>query len=325
MRLPITVGTRGSPLAIAQTRHVRDRLMAAHPVLADDGALLTQVIATSGDRITDRPLAAIGGKGLFTKEIEEALLDRRIDLAVHSMKDVPTWLPEGLEIAAIPQREDPRDVLILRDAGEGAGEGPDDAAGGVAGLAGLPAGARVGTGSLRRRAQLLARRPDVTVVPMRGNVGTRLRKLADGAADATLLALAGLNRLGQDTAAMTVLAPEEMLPAVGQGALGIECRVGDEAVAALLQPLVDPPTAAAVACERALLAALDGSCRTPIAGLAVPDGAGGLRLDALVARPDGSACHRLAHAGAIADAAAIGREAGSALRAAAGPDWRFEP
>ncbi len=315
MRLPITVGTRGSPLAIAQTRHVCDRLMAAHPVLADDGALVTEVITTSGDRVSDRPLAAIGGKGLFTKEIEEALLDRRIDLAVHSMKDVPTWLPDGLEIACIPEREDPRDVLILRDAGEGQG----------AGLAGLPAGARVGTGSLRRQAQLLARRPDVTVVPMRGNVGTRLRKLADGAADATLLALAGLKRLGQDTAAMTVLAPEDMLPAVGQGALGIECRVGDAAVAALLQPLVDAPTAAAVACERALLAALDGSCRTPIAGLAVPDGAGGLRLDALVARPDGSACHRLAHAGAMADAAAIGREAGSALRAAAGPDWRFAP
>ena len=287
--------------------------MAAHPVLADDGALLTQVITTSGDRVTDRPLAAIGGKGLFTKEIEEALLDRRIDLAVHSMKDVPTWLPHGLEIACTPAREDPRDVLIARDAQ------------GVAGLDDLPAGARVGTGSLRRQAQLLARRPDVTVVPMRGNVGTRLRKLADGAADATLLALAGLKRLGQDMAAMTVLAPEDMLPAVGQGALAIECRVGDEAVAALLQPLVDAPTAAAVACERALLAALDGSCRTPIAGLAVPDGAGGLRLDALVARPDGSACHRLQRAGAIADAAAIGREAGSALRAAAGPDWRFAP
>ena len=313
MRLPITVGTRGSPLAIAQTRHVCNRLMAAHPVLADDGALLTQVITTSGDRVTDRPLAAIGGKGLFTKEIEEALLDRRIDLAVHSMKDVPTWLPHGLEIACTPAREDPRDVLIARDAQ------------GVAGLDDLPAGARVGTGSLRRQAQLLARRPDVTVVPMRGNVGTRLRKLADGAADATLLALAGLKRLGQDMAAMTVLAPEDMLPAVGQGALAIECRVGDEAVAALLQPLVDAPTAAAVACERALLAALDGSCRTPIAGLAVPDGAGGLRLDALVARPDGSACHRLQRAGAIADAAAIGREAGSALRAAAGPDWRFAP
>ena len=313
MRLPITVGTRGSPLAIAQTRHVCDRLMAAHPVLADDGALVTRVIVTSGDRVSDRPLAAIGGKGLFTKEIEEALLDRRIDLAVHSMKDVPTWLPEGLEIAAIPQREDPRDVLIAR------------AAQGMAGLDDLPAGARVGTGSLRRQAQLLARRPDVTVVPMRGNVGTRLGKLADGAADATLLALAGLKRLGHDTAAMTVLAPEEMLPAVGQGALGIECRTSDERAKEMLQPLVDAPTAAAVACERALLAALDGSCRTPIAGLAVPDGAGGLRLDALVARPDGSACHRLARAGAVADAAAIGREAGSALRAAAGPDWRFAP
>ena len=312
MHLPITLGTRGSPLAIAQTRLVCARLVAAHPMLAEDGALRTSVITTSGDRFTDRPLADIGGKGLFTKEIEEALLDERIDLAVHSMKDVPTWLPEGLEIAAIPEREDPRDVLIARDAGS------------VTGLADLPAGARVGTGSLRRQAQLLAARPDLRVVPMRGNVGTRLRKVADGAADATLLALAGLSRLGQTVEGMAVLAPDDMLPAVGQGALGIECRSGDERVKALLQPIADPATTAAVRCERALLEALDGSCRTPIAGLAVTDGNGGISLDALAARPDGSACHRLSRSGAVANAAAIGRDAGAVLREAGGPGW-LEP
>ena len=312
MRLPIVVGTRGSPLAIAQTRHVCAQLVAAHPALAEDGALRTIVITTSGDRIVDRPLAEIGGKGLFTKEIEEALLDRRIDLAVHSMKDVPTWLPEGLEIAAIPAREDPRDVLIARG-------GPA-----VAGIADLPQGARVGTGSLRRQAQLLARRPDIAVVPMRGNVGTRMRKVADGEADATLLALAGLKRLGEDVAGMAVLTPGDMLPAVGQGALGIECRASDDSAKAALQPIVDAATSAAVRCERALLAVLDGSCRMPIAGLAVPDGRGGLRLDALIARPDGSRCHRTQRTGAVADALSIGRDAGAALRAAGGPDW-FDP
>ena len=309
MRLPIVVGTRGSPLAIAQTRHVCDRLVAAHSVLAEDGALRTAVIATSGDRILDRPLAEIGGKGLFTKEIEEALLDRRIDLAVHSMKDVPTWLPAGLEIAAIPEREDPRDVLIARDAP------------GIAGLAGLPQGARVGTGSLRRQAQLLAQRPDIAVVPMRGNIGTRLRKVADGAADATLLALAGLKRLGERVDGMAVLAPDDMLPAVGQGALGIECRADDAQMREMLQPIVDPATAAAVRCERALLEVLDGSCRMPIAGLAVADEAGGLRLDALIAKPDGSVYHRTGRTGATADALAIGRDAAAALRAAGGPGW----
>ena len=309
VRLPIVVGTRGSPLAIAQTRHVCAKLVAAHPALAEDGALCTTVITTSGDRFTDRPLAEIGGKGLFTKEIEEALLDRRIDLAVHSMKDVPTWLPEGLEIAAIPEREDPRDVLITRDSS------------GVAGIADLLQGARVGTGSLRRQAQLLARRPDVSVVPMRGNVGTRLRKVAEGAADATLLALAGLKRLGEDLAGMAVLAPDDMLPAVGQGALGIECRTDDERTQEMLQAIADPAATAAVRCERALLEVLDGSCRMPIAGLAVPDGAGQLRLDALIARPDGSVCHRIGRTGAMMDAVAIGRDAGAALRAAGGPDW----
>ena len=312
MRLPIIVGTRGSPLAIAQTRHVCAQLVAAHPALAEDGALHTTVITTSGDRIVDRPLAEIGGKGLFTKEIEEALLDRRIDLAVHSMKDVPTWLPEGLEIAAIPAREDPRDVLIARS-------GPA-----VAGIADLPQGARVGTGSLRRQAQLLARRPDIAIVPMRGNVGTRMRKVADGEADATLLALAGLKRLGEDVAGMAVLTPGDMLPAVGQGALGIECRASDDSAKEALQPIVDPATSTAVQCERALLEVLDGSCRMPIAGLAVPDGQGQLRLDALIARPDGSLCHRTQRTGAVADALSIGRDAGAALRVAGGPDW-FDP
>ena len=309
VRLPIVVGTRGSPLAIAQTRLVCDRLVAAHPALAEDGALRTTVITTSGDRILDRPLAEIGGKGLFTKEIEEALLDGRIDLAVHSMKDVPTWLPEGLEIAAIPKREDPRDVLIARGAS------------GIAGLAELPQGTRVGTGSLRRQAQLLSRRPDIAIVPMRGNVGTRLRKVREGTADATLLALAGLKRLGERVEGMTVLAPEDMLSAVGQGALGIECRTNDDSVKEMLQAIVDPATTAAVRCERALLAVLDGSCRMPIAGLAEPDGAGQLRLDALIAQPDGSVCHRTERTGATADALAIGRDAGAELRAAGGPDW----
>ena len=225
------------------------------------------------------------------------------------MKDVPTWLPAGLEIAAIPEREDPRDVLIVRDAP------------GLSGLAGLPQGARVGTGSLRRQAQLLAQRSDIAIVPMRGNVGTRLRKVAEGAADATLLALAGLKRLGEEVAGMAVLATEEMLPAVGQGALGIECRTSDNSVKEMLQPIVDPATTAAVRCERALLEVLDGSCRMPIAGLAEPDGAGQLRLDALIAQPDGSVCHRTERTGAIADAFAIGRDAGTALRAAGGPDW----
>ena len=309
MRLPIVIGTRGSPLAIAQTRHVCDRLIAAHPALAEDGALRTTVITTSGDRFVDRPLAEIGGKGLFTKEIEEALLDGRIDLAVHSMKDVPTWLPERLEIAAIPEREDPRDVLIARDAS------------GIAGLADLPPGARVGTGSLRRQAQLLARRPDIAVVPMRGNVGTRLRKVADGEADATLLALAGLKRLGEDIAGAAVLAPEDMLPAVGQGALGIECRTSDDSVKEMLLPIVDPATTAAVRCERALLEVLDGSCRMPIAGLAVIGDAGKLHLDALIAQPDGSVCHRIERTGAMADALSIGCDAGAALRSAGGPGW----
>ena len=216
--LPLRLGTRGSPLALAQAGEIERRLMAAHPALREPGAILRVMIRTSGDRFLDRPPAELGGKGLFTREIEEALLARQIDLAVHSMKDMPTVLPDGLAIVCVPPREDPRDVLI---------------ANGARGIAGLAAGARVGTASLRRQAQLLARRPDLRIEMLRGNVETRVRKVRDGAVDATLLALAGLRRLGAARHADGVLEPDEMLPAVGQGALAIEARADDGALRAL--------------------------------------------------------------------------------------------
>ncbi|MEE8271542.1 MAG: hydroxymethylbilane synthase [Alphaproteobacteria bacterium] len=306
MSTRLRIGTRGSPLALVQARQVADRLAAAHAELAAPGALATVVIKTAGDRVQDRTLAEGGGKALFTKEIEDALLDGTIDLAVHSMKDVPTWLPDGLEIACLLPREDPRDALFAR-VGDSLGS--------------LPAGAVVGTASLRRRAQILARRPDLTVVPLRGNVGTRLAKLADGKVDATLLAVAGLRRLGEADRITAILAPEEMLPAVAQGAIGIECRAGDDRTLAWVAPLDCAATARRVAAERALLAVLDGSCRTPIAALAELDDSGGLAFDALVARPDGSAMHRVRRTGAGADAVAIGRDAGAELKARAGPDF----
>jgi hydroxymethylbilane synthase len=262
----------------------------------------TRVIRTTGDRIQARPLAEIGGKGLFTKEIEEALLDGRADIAVHSMKDVPTWLPDGLVIAAVLKREDPRDALILRKAG---------------GLDALARGAVVGTASLRRQAILLNRRPDLRVVPFRGNVETRIAKLEAGEVDATLLAAAGLNRLGLGGRASAILTPAEMLPAVCQGTIGIECRADDAKTRDLLSRIDDAPTAAAAACERAFLAALDGSCRTPIAGLAEIDG-DALAFHGMIVRPDGSEALEDRRAGAAADAAALGRAAGDALRGRAG-------
>ncbi len=304
IRLPIRIGTRGSPLARAQAALVCARLADAHSMLGKDGALETVIITTSGDRFTDRALADIGGKGLFTKEIEEALLGDRIDLAVHSMKDMPTWLPEGLTIACILRREDPRDVLIAPGAGS---------------LADLARGARVGTASLRRQAQLLAARPDLDIVMLRGNVETRLRKIRDGVADATLLALAGLRRLGITPDDAAVLPVETMLPAVGQGAIGIECRADDTSVTSLLARLDDAASAAAVACERAMLAVLDGSCRTPIAGLATAQQDGTVSIEALIARPDGSACHRTTERGD--DPLAVGRAAGEMLKAAGGPGF----
>ncbi len=299
------LGTRGSPLALAQASEVRARLASAHPELEPESAVEVVVIKTTGDTVQDRTLAEIGGKGLFTKEIEEALLAGRIDAAVHSMKDVPTWLPEGLEIAAILPREDPRDALFSAQGDS---------------LAALPAGAVVGTASLRRQAQVLLARPDVKVVPLRGNVQTRLRKLAEGQVDATLLAVAGLKRLGLADRITAVLEPEVMLPAVAQGAIGIEARAGDGTTRGFLDALDDAVSARRVAAERACLEVLDGSCRTPIAVFAEIAGDGGeMRLRGLVCMPDGSQAHRAERRGPAGDAVALGRDLGEELRAAAGP------
>lgn len=304
MSAVIRLGTRGSALALAQAHEVRDRLARAHGDLAAEDAIEIVVIKTTGDRVQDRTLAEIGGKGLFTKEIEDALFAGRIDVAVHSMKDVPTWLPDGLSLAAILPREDPRDALFARRGDS---------------LAGLPAGSVVGTASLRRQAQVLLLRPDLEVVPLRGNVQTRLRKLDEGQVDATLLAIAGLRRLGMVERVTALLSPEEMLPAVAQGAIGLEIRSDDAATRARVAALDDPRSATRVAAERACLAVLDGSCRTPIAALAEFVEDDRLRLRALVCMPDGSRVERAERGGPASEAAALGREAGEALRAAAGP------
>ena len=295
----LRIGTRGSPLALWQARAVQAALAAAVPDLAAEGAIEIVVIRTTGDRVQDRTLSEIGGKGLFTKEIEEQLAGGGIDLAVHSMKDMPTLLPEGLVIDAMLPRADPRDALVAMAPG---------------GIEALPSGAVVGTASLRRQAQILHRRPDLRVVPFRGNVDTRLAKLADGQAAATVLALAGLLRLGKDAAATEVLEPDAMLPAVAQGAIGIERRADDERAAALLDRIADRATVTTVAAERALLAVLDGSCRTPIAALAELDGSGNLVLRGLVATPDGSRVVTGRWSGAEADAEQLGRQGGLELR-----------
>ncbi|WP_430910681.1 hydroxymethylbilane synthase [Methylobacterium sp. sgz302541] len=298
---PLRIGTRGSPMALAQTGMVRDRIVAANPGLETE----LVVVTTVADKILDRPLSEIGGKGLFTKELEQALFAGEIDVAVHSMKDVETWLPEGLVIACILERDDPRDAFLSTTA---------------SGFAELPAGARVGTSSLRRAAQVLMRRPDLRIVPFRGNANTRMRKLEAGECEATLLALAGLQRLGMEGVARSVLSVEEMLPAVAQGALGIECREGDADIRALLAPIACQTTTIAVGAERALLAELDGSCRTPIAALARIDG-DALHLDGLLFLPDGSAHWAASRSGAVADAERIGREAGAELKAKAGDTY----
>jgi hydroxymethylbilane synthase len=299
----LRVGTRGSPLALAQARAVRDRLAAVHGWAAD--AVEIRAIRTSGDLIQDRPLADAGGKGLFTKEIEEALLADSIDLAVHSAKDVPTVLPDGLMIASVLPREDARDVFIGRA---------------VKTLRELPAGAVVGTASLRRQAIVKRLRPDLDVVPIRGNVETRLRKLKDGVVDATLLALAGLNRLGLAGEASSIFSVEEFLPAVGQGIVAIETRSHDERTRAVLASIDHADTAIALTAERAFLEVLDGSCRTPIAGHATV-AAGRLRFRGLIAKPDGSAAFECAREGAVRDAAALGHDAGSELKRSAGADF----
>ena len=297
----LRVGTRGSALALAQAAEVRARLGAAHPDLAEPGAVETLAIRTTGDTVTDRPLADAGGKGLFTKEIDAALLDGRIDLAVHSMKDMESHLAPGIAIAAVLPREDPRDALL---------------AAGARSIATLPRNARVGTSSVRRTAQMLALRPDLHIVPFRGNVNTRLAKFDGGAADAIVLALAGLHRLGVARPDIAVLEPQEMLPSAAQGAIAVACRADDDATRALLAALDDRASHLCVTAERALLFALDGSCRTPIAALARLDG-DRLALDALVATHDGSALFRARREGLAADGEAMGRDAGRELRAKA--------
>lgn len=299
----VRIGTRGSALALAQAHETRERLAAATGRPHDDFEIV--VIKTSGDRILDRPLSEVGGKGLFTKEIEEALLDRSIDLAVHSSKDMPTVLPDGLAITAFLPREDVRDAFLSPSAKS---------------LADLPSGARVGTSSLRRRAMVKRLRPDLEVVEFRGNVQTRMKKLEDGVADATLLAAAGLRRLGLAEAITAPIAVDDFLPAVGQGAICIESRTDDDATAALVGLIHHPETAVALTLERAFLAELDGSCRTPIAGLARVDGAT-VVFDGLILRPDGSQAHAVHRSGPLAEAEAIGREAGAFLKALGGPDF----
>ena len=301
---PVRIGTRGSPLALAQAHETRDRLRAAHGL--PETAFEIVVIKTTGDKVLDRPLSEIGGKGLFTKEIEEALLDGSIHLAVHSMKDMPTEQPDGLALTAYLPREDVRDAFVsTRHEG---------------GLAALPQGATVGSSSLRRRAQLLNRRPDLQVVEFRGNVQTRLRKLNDGVAEATFLAVAGLRRLGMDDLVRDPIPTDDMLPAVAQGAIGIEQRADDAAVSALLAPLNDGPTALRLAAERAFLAGLDGSCRTPIGGLAELHG-DRLRFRGEILRPDGSQRHATEREGPAADAARLGADAAAELRARGGPGF----
>ncbi len=295
----LRIGTRGSPLALAQAEDVRARLAARHSALAEAGAMEIVTIRTTGDKVQDRTLAAIGGKGLFAKEIQQALRRHEIDLAVHSLKDMETWQPDDLEIAAVLPREDPRDAFVSLSA---------------PGLAALPQGAVVGTASLRRQAQMLALRPDLRVVPLRGNVGTRLAKLKAKEVDATLLALAGLRRLGQTEVATEILEPETMLPAAGQGVIAIEVRADDAVTAGLVGALEDPDTRVQVTAERAALAALDGTCHTPIGALARPEPDGVLRLDVLVADPNGSALWRTQRSGPPHEAGAMGESAGSELR-----------
>jgi hydroxymethylbilane synthase len=301
----LRLGTRGSPLALFQANFVREMLWRVHGLEPEQIAI--EVIRTSGDHIQG-PLADAGGKGLFTKEIEEALSAGTIDLAVHSSKDMPTVLPPGLMLSAFMEREDPRDVFISSKAKS---------------IAKLPHGATVGTTSPRRAAMIKRQRPDVAIVPLRGNVETRLRKLEEGVADATLLARAGLKRLGLTSAETAILSVEEFLPAVGQGAIGIEARADDARIRGLLAAINHAPTLSAVTCERAFLGVLDGSCRTPIGGYAeIRDGK--IHFRGMIISPDGSEAFETKREGDIGDAEKLGADAGAELRGRAGPDFFSE-
>ena len=305
--LPLRVGTRASPLALWQTRHFLALITRFCPVLRDAKAFEEHAIATSGDKILDRRLADVGGKGLFAKEIHEALADGRIDFAVHSLKDLETELPPGIVLACTLAREDSRDALIL-----GAGAGAVDPADPYACL---PSGAVIGTSSVRRQSQLLHARPDLRIELIRGNVQTRLNRLrGEGGPAATLLALAGLRRLGLEAEASVILDPEAMVPAAGQGIVGVTVREDDTELLELLSGIEDAEARAVSTAERALLAALDGSCRTPIGGHARLLPNGDLHLTGLVARADGTFLLKRALQGAPADAAAIGRTLGESLR-----------
>ena len=308
---PLKIGTRGSPLALAQAHETRDRLARAFDLPPE--AFEIVVIHTTGDNQSlidaDQPLKTIGGKGLFTREIEQAMLLGNIDIAVHSMKDMPVLQPEGLVLDCYLPREDVRDAFVSLNADS---------------LAALPKGAQVGSSSLRRRAQILNRFPHLKLVEFRGNVQTRMKKLQEGVADATFLAMAGLNRLGMADVARSAISPDEMLPAVAQGAIGIERRLDDRNTASLLEAIHDGVTGQRLAAERAFLAALDGSCETPIAGLAELDG-GTLRLRGEVLRPDGSEVIADDRTCPIEDGAELGRVMAVEMLAKAGPDffsWR---
>ncbi len=300
---PLNIGTRGSPLALAQAHETRDRLRTAFGL--PEAAFRICVIKVTGDQILDRALKEIGGKGLFTREIEEALLSGDIDIAVHSMKDMPTLQPEGLVLDCYLPREDVRDAFVSP---------------GVARLMDLPQGAVVGSSSLRRRAQLAHRRPDLQLVEFRGNVQTRMKKLGEGVAAATFLAMAGLNRLGMADVARSAIDPEEMLPAVAQGAIGIERRINDPRTEAMLGAIHHRDTGLRLASERAFLLRLDGSCETPIAGLALLDG-DDLWLRGEVLRPDGTQVITGERRGAAADGAAMGTDLAAELLGRAGPGF----
>jgi len=299
----LRIGSRGSPLALVQAREVQSRLAVAAGT--DPASIEIKIIRTTGDAIQDRPLMEAGGKGLFTKEIEEALLSGTIDLAVHSSKDMTTLLPPGLMLSGFLPREDARDAFISNKAKS---------------LRELPSGAVVGTASLRRQAMVKRARPDLQIVPLRGNVETRLRKIEDGVADATLLAVAGLKRLGLLSAAAALLDLDAFLPAVGQGAIGIETRIDDTATRALVAKISDADTATALAAERAFLAVLDGSCRTPIGGHARMSG-DTVRFRGIIVKPDGSEAFEVSREGPRAQAAELGADAGRELKGRGGDDF----
>lgn len=308
MQTPIRIGTRGSPLALAQTRLVIAALARTQGWTPDEAAVRTHIVTvrTSGDRIQDRPLADLGGKGLFAKELEEALLRNEIDCAVHSLKDMPTVLPDGLVLDCILPREDPRDALVCAIAGS---------------IEALPPRARFATGSVRRQAQVLNIRPDLQILPLRGNVDTRLAKVASGEVDATLLAVAGLKRLEKPASTAHALPIATFLPAVAQGAIGVEARAEDEGLARLLASINDPKSRREVTLERAFLTVLDGSCKTPIAGYARTTPEGRILFEGCALSPDGRTRYdvtREADARDLAAAAALGHAAGEELLARAG-------